>query len=189
MENRVVINDEELLKKFNDRDPIAFGQIYKILYKELNAYAAILYREEKENSQDYVHDAFLNLWLSKMNFTQLEGIKAYIYVSIKNRYKNFIIHSQYVEEYTRHVENNYDINVIESEVYSLVDQSMKVLPQKYAKVLKMYIDGWKSGEIANEFGETEQNIYNIKHKALKLLKKKINSDTFIIIQSICLTAI
>jgi len=173
MENRDIKDGAELLRKFNNRDPIALGQVYMILNKELNTYAAILYQSTRENSQDHVHDAFLNLWLSKMSFEHLEGIKAYVYVSIKNRYKNFIAHTQHVEKYTRHMEGDYDINVIESEIYSLVDQSMKILPGKYAQVLRMYIDGWKSGEIAAAIGESEQNIYNIKHKALKFLRMKM----------------
>lgn len=168
------INERELLKKFNNRDAVAIGDIYSMLNMELNTYAAVLYRDFHIHAEDVVHDAFINLWTNNEKFTSLKGVKSYLIVSIKNGFKNYIAHNVHVDKYKSRIisENSYDINYIESELICSSDEILSLLPEKYAKVLRLYIDGWKSGEIATELGYSEQTVYNIKNKSINILRKK-----------------
>lgn len=168
----------ELLNQFNKRERSAFGKVYSIYYREVNLYAASLYRNSDIQSEDVVHDIFVNIWSSDIKFTSLDRIKAYVYVAIKNGFKNFILHHVHVEKYQKYLcnEHIFVTNAIECELYSFVNEACQLLPELYAKVLRMYIDGWKSGEIAKELGRTEQNIYNMKNTLIGILKTKMTKD-------------
>lgn len=168
----------ELLNRFNKRESCAFGKVYSLYYREVNLYAASLYRHSDIQPEDVVHDIFVTLWSSNTKFSSLDKIKAYVYVSIKNGFTNFIHHHIHVEKYQKYLseEHLFVTDIIECELYSFVHEACQLLPELYAKVLRMYIDGWKSGEIAEELGRTEQNIYNIKNSLINILKSKMSKD-------------
>lgn len=165
----------DLLNLFNKKDRFAVGEVYLRYHKELIIYASSLYRGTEVSAEDVVHDVFVNICNLKSDFTALESIKAYAYVSIKNKFKNYISHNKHVEMYVEKVQKDedYDIDVIESELYSLAYEALEVLPKQHAEVLKLYIDGWKLPDIAVELNKTENHIYKIKHDAIQILKKKI----------------
>lgn len=166
----------DLLNLFNKKDRFAVGEVYLKYHKELIIYASSLYRGTEVSAEDVVHDVFVNICNLRSDFTTLESVKAYAYVSIKNKFKNYISHNKHIEAYVEKVQNDedYDIDVLESELYSFAYEALKVLPKLHADVLKLYIDGWKLPDIAVELDKTENHIYKIKHDAIQILKKKIS---------------
>lgn len=180
------MNNHDLLARFNRRDSVAFGDVYSLFHRELNLYATSLYRDVEIQSEDIVHDIFMNLWLSKITFEELQNIKAYVYISIKNGFKNYLAHNNHKLKYRNHVEveNDFFVDMVECEIYSFVEDTLKSLPETYSKVIELYIKGWKPGEIAAELHKTEHHIYNIKNEAINLLRKKITKDKLLFIISL-----
>lgn len=166
----------DILNLFNKKDRFAIGEVYLKYNKELIIYASSLYRGTEVSPEDIVHDVFMNICSLKSDFISLESIKAYAYVSIKNKFKNYISHNRHIEAYVVKMQNDtdYDIDIVESELYSFASQAIGVLPKMHADVLKLYIDGWKLPDIAVELDKTENNVYKIKHDAIEILKKKIS---------------
>lgn len=184
MQNRNKIScDNQLLKKFNNRDSVAFGEIYTLFHKELTIYTNTLYRGTEIIPDDVLNDIFVTIWTSKTTFESLQHIKSYVYLSIKNNFRNYLVHNNYKIDYLNRLrdEDKYDVNIVESELYSVVDEAIKLLPETYALVLKMYINGWKTGEIAGVLDRTEQNIYNIKYEAINILRKKLTKNNLFLI--------
>lgn len=183
MDKKNRLEEIDLLKRFNNRESIAFGEVYSLFYRELSVYVASLYRDVTMPPEDVVHDVFINLWLSSMKFEQLINLKAYIYVSIKNGFKNYLAHTTHVVKYTKQmsVDEDFGIDVMESELYSFVDESLKILPKSYAVVIDLYLKGWKLGEIAETLTKSEQYVYNTKNKAIAILRKKLDKDKLFII--------
>lgn len=171
-------NKNSLLKKFNSRDSDAFGRVYLLFYRELNAYASIVYRETEIMSEDVIHDIFVNLWMSRTSFDSLNNIKGYIYIAVRNGFRDFLAHSKCVGKFNDSVvaSDSLFVDVFECEVYSEIDETLKILPDDYAEVLKMFIEGYKPSEIAEKLGRTQQNVYNIKYEAVSILKKRHNKD-------------
>lgn len=179
------IDDEKrLLELFNRRDSSAFGDVYTTFYREFYLYVRMLYRDTEIVADDVIHDVFINIWLSKTVFESFFHIKSYIYLSIKNNFRNYLSHGKHKITYSESVKMSYDLDLVESELYSLVDEALQLLPETYAQILKMYLDGWKSGEIAATLGRTEQYVYNIKYDAIHLLKKKMSKNRFFLFFSI-----
>lgn len=181
------IDDEKcLLDLFNKRDSVAFGDVYSIFYREFYLYLKMLYRDTEVVADDVIHDIFVNIWLSKTVFESVFHIKSYIYLSIKNNFRNYLAHGKHKITYGERIkeDHDYDFDIVESELYSVVDEALRFLPETYAQILKMYLDGWKSGEIAAKIGRTEQYVYNMKYDAINLLKKKMPKERFLFLLSI-----
>ena len=89
-------NDDDLgflLMRFNQRDTSAFATIYMDFFTELHVYANRLYCNTSESAADAVQEAFCYLWeRHDVIFDSLTKIKAFLFVAIKNRYKNHVNH-------------------------------------------------------------------------------------------------
>lgn len=176
--------EDILVQKFNTRDSIAFSDIYTTLHRELYTYASLLYNKSNVIAEDVIQDIFMNVWSADVSFNSISNIKSYLYTSIKNSFRNHLSHKNYVDSYNDYLTSHdagADINIVEMELYSLVDEALKILPGSYAEVLRLYLDGYKSGEIAKILNRREENVYNIKHKAISLLIKKLPPDKIFII--------
>ncbi len=179
-------SEEILLVDFNNRDVNAFAKVYTLMYRELNLYARSLCRIYNIESEDMVHDAFLDIWKSNKSFNSIKGVKAYLYIIIKNNFLNYVDHSNIVNNHSERVQSdiNLSVEVMESEFYSIVDYSLGLLPEKYANVLQLFLDGYSPAEVAKKLDKPIQTIYNTKNEAIKILQKKLPKDKMLVINAL-----
>ena len=97
----MMISEKEeaiLLKNFNRRIEKDFGKVYSLFYNDLFYFAAKLYQHTEVEPRDAIHDIFLNLWQSaSLKFEHLTDIKAYLFVSLRNHFKSYVRHHQYIK--------------------------------------------------------------------------------------------
>lgn len=166
-------NYTTLLKRFNNRDNTAFGEVYILLYNELHHFTSRLYRETEIAAGDVIHDTFVYIWEhSTQRFEGIENLKAYLFTSIKNRFRNYIVHQKSVEKF-QYENSDFISDVVESETLSIINQAINLLPQECAKVFRLHIDGWQVKDIAEKLGKSESTVYAQKQEAISMLKKKL----------------
>ncbi len=169
----------ELLDGFNNRKTDAFGEVYLLLRDGFVLYTSLLYKDTTIDSEDVIQDIFAKIWISKLRFESIEKIKAYIYSAIKNSFINHVNHLKYVDDYVadkvKEMDGVYDIDIVESELYAQMEKTLNTLPEDYARIIRLFMQGYKSGEIAKIVDKPEQIVYNIKNRAIKSIKKKLGS--------------
>lgn len=174
-----------LLKRFNSRECSAFAEVYSMYYDELLAFSKNVFRNTNVVEADVIHDIFIQIWQSeKIVFEALINIKAYIYTSIRNNFKNYIIHQKSVEKFKDASILNDDyfvVQVAESEIYTIVNQAIDLLPEDCATIFQYLIDGWSVSDIAKKLNKPERTVYNKKYEAVDILKRKMKSNTLQII--------
>lgn len=179
------VDNSLLLTKFNNRESIAYGEVYALFYDELLHFSKKLYKDTEVEPSDVIHDIFVTIWESKkLKFPDLFDIKAYIYASIKNNFRNYLTHKKCTDKYKQSIINDSDhfvVEVAESEVYSLVKQAINLLPQDCAEVMKYLLEGWEIKDIAIQLNRPERTIYNKKAEAIKLIKSKLPKKIFTIL--------
>lgn len=181
MSTGVKITDpDDLLKRFNDRDVVAFGQVYSLFYDDLFYYALKLYEHTSVEPQDAVSDTFLKLWqTSRTRFESLSEVKAYLFVVIRNEFNQFVRHNYYVEQYKKYEtqrNRRMGFDILESELRGSCEQMLGLLPEEYAELLRLFFQGLNTEEVALKLGKTKQTVYNKKHEAIALFKKKISKE-------------
>lgn len=172
------IEQDRILNEFNRRTASAFEEVYLMFFREIYVYGSMLYMQTSISAEDAIQDVFIDLWTSKVQFDALYKIKAYIYVAVKNDFKNYIVRNKRLLTYfdTMDAEGATNVDVFEAEIYSEIDEVLKLLPEDYACVIKLFLEGYKPSEIALKLTRTQQNIYNMKYEALNILKDKINKN-------------
>lgn len=181
------IEDEILLKKFNNRDESAFVKIYIMFYREFMLYATTLYHNTRVSPEDAVHDIFTYIWQTeRISFESITKIKAFVLVAIKNRYKNHLDHlrceSDYIntKEQRERCENNFEIDIFKGELYTILEEALNFLPHECAEVVKLYMKGYDPDEIAEKLNKKIRTVYNQKNKAIDILRKKLSKNKIFI---------
>ena len=168
-----------LLKKFNNRDSFAIGQVYNLLYNELFYFTAKIYIDTDIVASDVIHDVFIKLLETRSyNFQSIDNIKAYMFVAIKNKFRNHIDHRKTTSRYQNIVKGearSFISEVVETETLSIITQALDALPAECAAVFKLHLDGWAVKDIASKLNKSESTVYAQKQSAISLLKKKLNS--------------
>ena len=174
-----------LLKNFNRRIEKDFGKVYSLFYNDLFYFAAKLYQHTEVEPRDAIHDIFLNLWQSaSLKFEHLTDIKAYLFVSLRNHFKSYVRHHQYIKEYEASLlldKDQFEVDIIESETLSTLHHILELLPEESAEILKLFLNGWKAEEIAQKLGKNKQTIYNKKSEAIAYLKNKLSKDSLLLL--------
>lgn len=165
-----------LLKKFNNRDSEVFGEIYNRYYKELYYYTSALYTNTGTDAKDVIQDVFTDIWQNKkLKFDSLIGIKSYIYVVIKNKFRMHFNHMKVVERANNYMADDDDIFIeraAEAEIFSIIPSVLNILPAECAKSFKLFLEGWDIDEIADHLGKKKSTIYNQKNNSLEILRVK-----------------
>ncbi len=174
------IDSEKILKGFNKRDKEAFCEVYSFTYNELYIFAERLYFNTNIDVADVIHDIFAKLWeRNHLKFESLDKLKGYLYISIRNRFRDFLSKKSSEERYSKEMlldEDNLVANIVEIETLSLINQAMKQLPEECLKVLQLVVEGWEVGEIAVKLGKSPSTVYTQKTRALDILKKNIGGS-------------
>ena len=174
-----------LLEQFNKRNSIAFSEVYNLFYNELYHFASRLYQDTEIEASDILHDIFINIWISnKIKFNTLNSIKGYIFIAVKNNFKNYITHKKCVDKYKSEIisdDNLFVVEMVESEIYSFVNQAVSLLPSDCAEIIKYHIEGWNAKEISEKMNISERSVYSKKNEAISILKQKIGKDKLLVL--------
>lgn len=174
-----------LLLKFNDRDNGAFCAVYEIIYDELFYFTRSIYIETEIVASDVIHDIFIKLWESRsVKFSSILSIKGYIYIAVKNRFRDYISHRKCKDKFrdSLKLQDDYFVSQIaESETLSIISEVVEILPAECARVFKLFIDGWEVKDIAKKLNKSQSTVYAQKQEAIAILKRKITSDKLLTI--------
>lgn len=180
--------DDSLLARFNSRDEVALGEVYKRYYRELIFFTKRLYWDTNIEARDVVHDVLLKIWESKeIQFKKLDNIKAYIYVSVKNNFLDYLIHNKRVDKFNQSLiadSDNFVSQIVLSEALSSLAEIKDFIPADTAEIFRLMIDGWSIKEIASTMRLSPSSIYTKKNEAIKILKKKFPNKILYILLSV-----
>ncbi|MEG2340682.1 MAG: sigma-70 family RNA polymerase sigma factor [Odoribacter sp.] len=173
--------NEELLEEFNKRTEAAFAYVYEKYYNELFHFTSKLFCENQTAPHDVLQDLFLKIWEGDKQFESFDFLKYYLYLSIRNRWKNDLEHKDTVQRYVdgQNADPTDDYilsNMIESETLALLHGQLKVLPPECAKVMRLSLQGHRNQEIADILSISVNTVYAQKQKALAILRSRISKE-------------
>ena len=164
------------------QDLVAFEQLFRKFRPGLVAFATSIIGRSND-AEEIVHDVFIAIWNRESNDLDPNGIKSYLFTSVKNRCFNFIKKSKLDVTDINDESPVFDANVnahnfmvakeSEKRIHLLIDQ----LPKKCKQVFLMsriYELSYK--EIAEILEITPNTVENQISIALKFLKENYNKN-------------
>jgi len=175
--------DHQVILNFNNGDKRAFEQVFKAYHSPLVTFAHKL-TGHLDEAEDAATEAFLKLFEKRSQFKTENSIKAFLYVTVRNRCLNFLkgkkTHDRIHIEIANYLENDtwleyqYTIN---AGVVELINQAIEELPTECQKIFKLlFYEELKPAEIAVQLQISTNTVYVQKSRALHLLRLKLGDE-------------
>lgn len=163
-EDRVLQEKNEIITKL-------YEDYYDIMYSIYYSWASNM-NLTTDIVEDTITDAFMKL--RKQPLAKLQKIAkspfGYIRTTVKNRFIDTIRKHEYTEEITDTIVNRFAESIgIESELscQDIITALKEQLPNHYAEIIFLTIDGYTKQEIANLLEKEVNTIYVTLHRARK----------------------
>lgn len=155
-------------------------EAYRLLFREYYALLAMFayrYLEDRQLSEDVIHDVFLELYEDKERFLTIATLKSYLYNAVRNRCIDLLRHRQiascYEEEVKGSEEEFYEEGILEAEAYALLRKAIAELPGHTGNVYDLVLQGYSNPEIAEKLSLTEDAVKAYKKRGKKILREKL----------------
>jgi len=192
------ITPEKIFTGFQKNDISAFEKLYKIYYLRLIKYAGI-FSENLFQAEDFVQEAFIEVWNKRDIFRNENQFSAYIFSTVKNKCLNSIkrklIEENYLSKQLKlETEELYHISFglkepfvsMEEQLFLALEKVISEMPEKCSTAFRLkWIEGKKIREIA-EIMEISTTMVD-KHlaKGFQIAQKKLSPALilFLVLQS------
>jgi RNA polymerase sigma-70 factor (family 1) len=171
------------LRKLQQGDAVAFNDVFHHFYSPLIFFACKMV-QDKPLAEDIVTDIFLKLWQKHTDFSTIQSIKAFLYISTRNACLNHLQQAQYqgrVKQQIRYLQNesqDFVLNEItRAEVLREVSALVRQLPRQCRKIICLsYLGGLTNQEIADRLKLSVHTVRNQKVRGVQLLRNKMDNE-------------
>jgi len=187
-----ITTDNQLWNDFLKGDLYAFNIIYKTYIQLLYKYGSNFSHDEAL-IQDCIHDVFVSLYKYRLNLSETNNIKLYLFKSLKNSIiksletkrkqcglENIEIHFLYeMSSEDKLIENDFEMNRLHQIREALSKLSLR---QKEALYLK-YNSGLKYEEIGQIMHINYQSARNLVHRSIEKLRESYRNKGILVLFS------
>ena len=176
--------DRELVELMIGDSHAALGELY-IRYSKQLTYFCKQYMKKEVDTEDIVHDIFLQLW-EKRHFLNPElSFSGYLQTIAQNKvfykFRQSEIHSRFVRNILTNGKdtiNETEDVIIDNDYVALLDEIIENLSQKQKEVFRLSrIEGHTYKEIAKLLHISDDTVKKYASIALKKIKKQITQHT------------
>ena|SRR5690606_1431329 len=156
---------------------LALSHFFDLHYRSICYFADSIVKDSLE-AEDIAATAFMKLWRKHKDLESASSIKSFLYICARNACLDYLKkkkrQTSAQAEYYNLVASSDDYilkNLIEAEFLQQLTEEIEALPPQCKMVFKrMYFDGLKTDEIADELSLSVKTVRNHKSRAISLLQ-------------------
>lgn len=184
MTSRHEIEEKALLIQFQSGDRGAMNTIFQLYHPALIFFAnRLLLNFDQASAQEVVLDVMLKTFELRETFKSYASVKAFMYISTKNRCLNVIekekVRLNRLNKYTQDLdeldEENILSKMIHTEVLRELSQSIEFLPEQCRNIMQKLMDGKTPKEVSAELDISVSTVNSQKARAISILKKTLSN--------------
>lgn len=170
-------NDHELLTRITEGNIPAFRQFFVNMYPVLYSLAHRLVANE-EIAKDIVSDIFLQVWETRASLSTVENLKAYLYVTTRNRTLKYLkkekLATDTINEQSEKADPDIFLHALyDTETIRVLYEAIQTLPAECKKVILLGLEGYSTNDIARMLDISASAVSNQKSRAVRLLREKL----------------
>lgn len=153
-----------------------FKKLFRTYFGSICAFS-VRYLKDEEEAKDVAHDVFCYLWEHLEELDRVDKEQNYLYVMARNRCLDILrrrdVRARYEESLV--VEDReepifFSDEVMREELYRLLDEGIKQLPEQGKKIILLKLKGLKNQEIADKLHVALSTVNTLKNNAYKTLR-------------------
>jgi RNA polymerase sigma-70 factor (ECF subfamily) len=176
---------DNAVAEFQQGNRQSFRLLFDTLYPVMCLFAK-KFVNNLDEAEDIVQEVFVELWNQHAKFESFNQIKAFMYLSVKNKCFNFIKHQQVKVKYAiscslDNTDAAFDEAVIEAEVVNNINDEINKLPEQQKQVILLSMQGLSLEEVADNMQISVNTVKMHKKLAYKQLREKISSVNLLLL--------
>ena len=176
--------DIELIELLISGSQEAFGELYARYQKQLSYYCKQYMRNEAD-TEDLVHDTFLQLWEKRQILPAISSFPGFIQTMAKNhilkKFRHFDVHSRFARNMLMNQTdstNETEDTIIDNDYTKLLDELIEKLPPKQKEVFRLSrIEEYTYKEISELLQMPVGNVRRYASFALEKIKDQLLANT------------
>ncbi len=177
-------DSRNILSDIKDGSKSAFKEFFEDIYPILCVFAENFLRT-KDQSKDVAQEALLKFWEKKNEFKNIQGVKGYLYISVRNRCINILKRSKKSEdlESLKELESESFLkkNIINQETFAEVRRAVESLPKRMREIIELSMQGLKNPEIAEQLGISTNSVHTSKKTAYRKLRDALKDKYYLLL--------
>jgi RNA polymerase sigma-70 factor (ECF subfamily) len=174
---------DKTIIEFQHGDKESYRSIFNMLYSAMCLFAK-KFINDYDDVEDITQEIFIELWNQRAKFESIDQIKAFLYLSIKNRCINFIKHQAVKEKYSQisqiNQEEHFDEYIVEVDAIQHLSNAINELPEQRKLIMQLSMQGLANNEIAENMEISINTVKLHKKIAYKELREKLGSSQSIL---------
>ena len=178
--NEKINNDKVLFAALKKSNKKAFTLLYEKYWEKLY-YIAYQHTQSIQESEDLIHEVFIDLWKKRKKIKIKKSVSSYILTALKYKifrlYDSKTVRKKYADRMIQKGSNNSNVTEIElsfNELYHLIEHEIEKLPERCKIIFKMRrMEEYSIEEVAKKLEISTNTVNNQMTKASKILKVKI----------------
>ncbi|SHF42070.1 RNA polymerase sigma-70 factor, ECF subfamily [Mariniphaga anaerophila] len=176
------MEEQYLINGLQNRNKVVFDFIFHYYYSGLCAYCERITKSQ-QIAEDIVQDLFVTLWIKHEQIQISSSLKNYLFTAVKNRSLDHLRQEQKKAQKLsiQHEKEELPVNLssgwfAESELNSIIEESMAKLPPRCREIFKMSrFEDLKNQEIADKLGLSKRTVELQISTALKQLRNDLKN--------------
>jgi RNA polymerase sigma-70 factor (ECF subfamily) len=175
-----MLEEKNILKRFQEGDPSAFDQIFEKYYRKVYAFSLRSLRN-KEDAEGAVQDVFYNLWKDRSKLEELKDIEAWIFTislnTIRKHFRRLATERKHLSAITERYLDSDDSTVVEVEYRDLLEKAEiiieKLPPRQKTIFLLSRKEAMSNLEMSEKLNISVRTIDNQLSKAKAFVRKAL----------------
>lgn len=173
-----------ILTDIKKGDKKAFKDFFEDFYPILCVFAE-KYLKSPDQSKDVAQEALLKFWEKKSEFSDIKGVKGFLYVVVKNSCMNMLKRSKKSEDIAplKELESESFLkkNIINQETFAQVRNAVDSLPKRMKEIIELSMRGVKNPEIATQLGISVNSVHTSKKSAYRKLREILKDKYYLLL--------
>lgn len=182
-------NANSIIAEFQLGTEKGLNRVFKLYHRPL-LYFALQLVKKQEIAEEVVADVFIKIWQRRNDFEDVNKIKAFLYIAVKNGCLNYL-RSSYAQREMSPIDEWQDLQcqdldvlrkIVKTELIKSIYDEMYSLPEKQREVfLLSFIEDLEVEDISKRLGMSVSAVYANKSRALASLRKnlKLSDPTYL----------
>ena len=172
--------------EFGDGTRLKFRTVFDDYFKALVLFAE-RYVQCREEGESIVQDTFVALWEKQRDFANVQAVKAWLYMTVKNKALNFLRHQKLHLDYTtfqlreKEKEEYFMQSLIQEESRRLLFTAIDALPEQCRRVCLFSLEGLDNAKIAEVMCISPDTVKFHKKNAYRFLRERLRDYFFLLL--------
>jgi len=136
-----------------------------------------------DEAYDIVQETFIKCWKSFDRFQTESEVRMFLYTVARNESLNYLKHKKVQMKSQERVaaEMYFKEQVIELELYLLLNRAIAELPPQGRRIIELALEGLKNSEIAIELNISVNTVKTLKSNAYKAIREKLKGTDILVL--------